>query len=144
MNVARQPMPYPHYCRHAIAGLLLFCGAAAAEESPAWTFLDTRLGGVLYIDNSRTVVAEQMATVWMLADIPEPPEDVPFRSAVMKMEVDCQARRARTLAMESYPENLGRGDRIESRVLAEDDVTRRWHQGGPMVEAICGTSAEQK
>ncbi len=93
---------------------LLLCVAGTA--SAGWALLQETREGILYVDRDG---AEKTSNGWRVDisqdfHMPQIHEGKEYLSEKSRYDLDCGAKKIRTLNVERFPENMARGDKVHA------------------------------
>lgn len=121
-----------------ILATLLLTLAFGAEA--AWEKLTADEKMTVYIDRSSVRDMPSGRRAWLLSDYKKSPNigSVPFISAKMLEEFDCNEERFRTVSLTGFNQTMGNG-----KSVYRDDRPTHWHYASPdltmgtIIKAIC-------
>ncbi len=122
-----------------LAGLFAFSWLSSDEESslPKWHRVAVSKKGSIYLDSQSVKKVGENIQVQALNEVAETETDIAV-SVISIEEVDCRARKSRTLSYVAYPGPMGAGESLTSVSEPED-----WGSAGPnttheaMINLMC-------
>lgn len=113
---------------------------AASPALAAWTLLQETREGILYIDRDN---AEKTASGWRVDSSQDfhkqqTHEGKEYLSEKARHELDCSAKKIRTLSIERFPENMAGGDMVHQDKKAGDwSVPAKGSQAEAIFNSLC-------
>ncbi len=113
---------------------------AASPAFAGWTLLQETHDGILYIDRDG---AEKTANGWRVDSSQDfhrqqTHDGKEYLSAKARYELDCRAKKLRSLSVEFFPENMAGGDKIHADQKAGDWLTpAKGSQSDAILNHLC-------